>query len=188
VSSYDDDDRDDWFAEPDAETEPVRQPQIPEPEDDWFRDEASRPRVPRHPSLGTVSRRRIAAAAGAVVVLLLILWAAGAFGGGGSPKETLPPPTTSSVPTTTTPTTTPTTPAATPAPTTTLKPGDTGAQVKRLQRALAVLGYSPGKVDGSYGPATKKALTRFQQANKLTADGIFGPKTLKKLKQKLAAR
>ncbi len=84
------------------------------------------------------------------------------------------------------PTTTPqtdTTKAKTPArprivqPTTTLKPGATGAQVKLLQHALATLGYRPGKVDGRYGPATQRAVIRFQQAEGLTADGIFGAKT-----------
>jgi peptidoglycan hydrolase-like protein with peptidoglycan-binding domain len=48
-------------------------------------------------------------------------------------------------------------PAARP-PRTTLKPGDTGVQVKVLQRALASLGYSAGAVDGQYGPATKQAV------------------------------
>ena len=40
------------------------------------------------------------------------------------------------------------------------------------------MGYSPGKIDGHYGPATKRALEKFQKAKKLTADGILGPKTL----------
>jgi peptidoglycan hydrolase-like protein with peptidoglycan-binding domain len=62
-------------------------------------------------------------------------------------------------------------------PTTTLKPRDHGSQVKALQRALAALGYSGGRVDGSYGPATERALASFQRAHNLTADGIFGPAT-----------
>ena len=62
-------------------------------------------------------------------------------------------------------------------PTTTLKPGATGAQVKLLQHALATLGYRPGKIDGRYGPATQRAVIRFQQAEGLKADGIFGAKT-----------
>jgi peptidoglycan hydrolase-like protein with peptidoglycan-binding domain len=69
-----------------------------------------------------------------------------------------------------------TTPAV-PAPTTTLKPGDTGAQVKRLQRALLKLGYTVGTVDGDYGTATKTAVEQFQTASHLTADGIFGAET-----------
>jgi peptidoglycan hydrolase-like protein with peptidoglycan-binding domain len=66
-----------------------------------------------------------------------------------------------------------------------LKPGDSGAQVKLLQRALAGLGYSVGVADGVYGPSTEAALTRFQKANGLTADGLLGPKTLAALRQAL---
>jgi hypothetical protein len=186
VSGYDnDDERDDWFAEPDAETEPVRQPQLSEPEDDWLQERRAAARGSRHSPVGTTSRRRIAAGVAALVVLLLVLWAAGVFSSGGSPVTQ---PTTTQQTTPTTTASTPTTPAATPAPTKALKPGDTGADVKRLQRALKALGFSPGKADGSYGPATKTALARFQRANGLAADGILGPKTLRLLKQKLAAR
>jgi peptidoglycan hydrolase-like protein with peptidoglycan-binding domain len=82
--------------------------------------------------------------------------------------------------------TTPTTTAAAPAvaaalPTTTLKPGDTGAQVRALQRALKSLGYPVGKIDGQYGPATKTAVAAFQHAAGLTEDGVVGPKTLNAL-------
>jgi peptidoglycan hydrolase-like protein with peptidoglycan-binding domain len=77
---------------------------------------------------------------------------------------------------TTTPTTTPTV-TTVPAPATALTPGDTGAQVKVLQRALAQLGYTVGTVDGDYGTATKTAVAQFQTAQKLTADGVFGPAT-----------
>ena len=87
--------------------------------------------------------------------------------------------------TTTTPP--PTTTASTPSstvrvlPTTTLKPGDTGAQVRALQRALKALGYPVGTIDGQYGPATKTAVAAFQHAQGLTADGVFGPNTLNAL-------
>jgi peptidoglycan hydrolase-like protein with peptidoglycan-binding domain len=74
------------------------------------------------------------------------------------------------------------------APTTTLKSGDSGAEVKALQRALAFLGYKSGKIDGSYGPATTAAVTAFQRASGLTADGIFGPQTLKALSSALARK
>ena len=47
------------------------------------------------------------------------------------------------------------------------------------------LGYSAGALDGSYGPATKHAVAGFQGAHGLTADGIFGPKTLKALRRAL---
>jgi peptidoglycan hydrolase-like protein with peptidoglycan-binding domain len=67
-------------------------------------------------------------------------------------------------------------------PTTTLKPGDHGPQVRRLQRALATLGYLSGTIDGKYGSATSHALASFQRAKNLNADGVLGPATLASLK------
>lgn len=37
-------------------------------------------------------------------------------------------------------------------------------------------------IDGSFGPASKKATTAFQKAAGLSADGSFGPATIKKMK------
>jgi peptidoglycan hydrolase-like protein with peptidoglycan-binding domain len=109
-----------------------------------------------------------------VIIVVGLLAIAGVFSGGTpTPSET-----TTQAPTiSTTPTTTPTVAPAVPAPTTTLKPGDTGAQVKKLQRALVELGYAVGTIDGDYGTATKTALAQFQTASHLTADGVFGPAT-----------
>jgi len=45
------------------------------------------------------------------------------------------------------------------------------AEVERLQQDLALLGYDTGKVDGMFGPATRRALSRFQQAKGMIADG-----------------
>ena len=71
---------------------------------------------------------------------------------------------------------------ATPGPLTeTLKTGSKGENVKTLQRRLAELGYYTGKVDGDFGAGTFNALTAFQKANKLTADGVAGTRTLNKL-------
>ena len=83
--------------------------------------------------------------------------------------------------------TTPTTPTVA-VPTQTLKNGDTGAQVKLLQKDLITLQFlqPPNKADGSFGSATQTAVENFQNANGLTADGIVGKKTLAKLKQALA--
>lgn len=64
-----------------------------------------------------------------------------------------------------------------------LSQGTTGDDVRQLQ--IRVSGY-PGYgvtlgLDGEYGPATKAAVTRFQQAYGLTADGVAGPQTFTKL-------
>jgi hypothetical protein len=57
----------------------------------------------------------------------------------------------------------------------TLKPGSSGPDVKRLQRKL---GVSP---TGFYGPQTKSAVKRYQRRSGLTADGVAGPATLQSL-------
>ena len=125
---------------------------------------------------------RLWLALAAVVALIVIgLYVGGVFDG---TKHPAAPPTTPAAQTPTTGASTKTTPKVTKKaahlvlPTQALKSGDSGVQVKRLQQALAAVGYSPGKIDGHYGPATKRALAKFQKAKKLTADGIFGPKTL----------
>lgn len=58
----------------------------------------------------------------------------------------------------------------------TLKRYSKGETVKLLQDLLNLKGYGL-KVDGDFGPATEKAVKDFQAANKLTVDGIVGPKT-----------
>jgi hypothetical protein len=169
---------DDWFSEPDVRPPPgrVRQPV----EDEWLEGDDLRPRSAPPFDLRTLADRRLLVVAGVVVAFLLAVLAAAGIFSGSAPRPTTP------IITTTVPPATPTTagPAATP-PETTLKPGNTGAQVKVLQRALASLGYSAGAVDGQYGPATKRAVAAFQHAHGLTADGIFGPKTLQALTRAL---
>ena len=59
-----------------------------------------------------------------------------------------------------------------------LKKGDKGDQVKALQQNLILLGYLTGEADGQFGPATKAAVTAFQAASGLRADGQAGEKTL----------
>jgi N-acetylmuramoyl-L-alanine amidase len=68
----------------------------------------------------------------------------------------------------------------------TLRQGDSGADVKQLQSDLTAAGYPCGTVDGKFGPATASALTKFQAANGLVADGIFGPASKAKLAEKKA--
>jgi len=74
------------------------------------------------------------------------------------------------------------------APSQTLVPGDTGSQVKVLQRALAALGFSPGVPDGGYGLATQTAVARFQASKGLAANGVVGPQTLVALRHALSRR
>ena len=54
-------------------------------------------------------------------------------------------------------------------------------RVRGLQRRLRRAGFSPGPVDGRYGPLTEAAVARFQAAHGLTASGIAGPVTLARL-------
>ena len=59
-----------------------------------------------------------------------------------------------------------------------MRPGDCNSDVKKLQQALKILGYYDGKIDGDYGSGTKKAVTNYQKAHGLTADGSAGEKTI----------
>lgn len=59
----------------------------------------------------------------------------------------------------------------------TLKEGSHGYQVKRLQRLLEHAGFSPGDIDGAFGPNTLKAVRKAQKAHGLATDGIVGPLT-----------
>jgi len=49
--------------------------------------------------------------------------------------------------------------------------------VSGIQKALTALGYSPGKVDGKYGPTTKAAVVAFQKAHSLNGDAVVGHDT-----------
>jgi Putative peptidoglycan binding domain len=193
-------DYDDWFDEPAPPPERRRRgtwrtPVDESDEDAWTAPASREPRPTREPLMiggRALTPRQLAIAAGSILVLLFaILAAAGVFSS--NPPKTAPPTTPGTISTpTTTPTTAPTT--TTPAapkvrvPTTTLKPGDTGSQVKLLQSALTRLGYQPGTPDGSFGPTTKQALLAFQTAQGLTADGVAGPKTIAALKRALTAK
>lgn len=54
--------------------------------------------------------------------------------------------------------------------------------VTDVQTALTNAGVYSGKIDGKVGAATKAAIIAFQKAHHLTADGILGRKTWKRLK------
>jgi murein L,D-transpeptidase YcbB/YkuD len=174
-----DDNPDDWFGEAADEGQAG-------PAEDWLVPADDRP--PQRPWWDYIDRRMVVIAVIAVALLIAVLAAAGVFSGSGSNNEAVTTASTTTTTATTTPATTrPSTPA-TPAPTAPLKPGDSGDQVKVLQTALAKLGYSPGKVDGEYGPATTEAVKQFQKANNLDADGVVGPKTREALAAKLRAQ
>jgi len=57
-----------------------------------------------------------------------------------------------------------------------MKRGSRGDEVKELQNFLIAAGYNPGVADGIFGVKVRTALIKFQLANKLTGDGIVGPK------------
>jgi hypothetical protein len=56
-------------------------------------------------------------------------------------------------------------------------PSMRGDDVREAQQALIAKGFDPKGVDGSYGPNTEKAVTAFQKAAGIKADGIVGPET-----------
>jgi peptidoglycan hydrolase-like protein with peptidoglycan-binding domain/TPR repeat protein len=67
-------------------------------------------------------------------------------------------------------------------------PGAGSGAVRRLQRELRRDGFSPGPIDGRYGPVTERAVRRFQAAHALQVDGIAGRQTFGELKRVAAGR
>jgi hypothetical protein len=66
-----------------------------------------------------------------------------------------------------------------------LRKGDRGDAVLSLQRQLTATGY-PLAQDGVFGPATVRAVERFQAERGLVADGVAGPDTRAALAEALA--
>jgi putative peptidoglycan binding protein len=163
-------DPDDWFTDESAAAD-----------QDWLDQEDGAPSRARPPVVGLTPRNAFVGGAILLVAIVAGLWIGGAFSGSKSHATG----STSSVTTTRTPTTTVPKRHVLAAPATVLSPGAHGVQVGVLQRALKQLGYSPGTIDGAYGPSTQAALMKFQKASGLTADGVLGPKTLRALKQAL---
>jgi hypothetical protein len=180
---------DDWFDEPEAPTETQSganrgvYEDVDEvwvlPEEDEARSSGQREIVIAGRTL-TMTQVAIIALS-VLAVFFAILAAFGVFSGAKTAAPPVTPPvkhvtvTVQTSPANTTPTTQ--------APTQTLRPGDTGPQVKTLQQALATLGFSPGTPDGDYGPATQVAVEKFQVAKGLAEDGIVGPATLAALQK-----
>ena len=62
-----------------------------------------------------------------------------------------------------------------------LQKGCKGEAVTAMQKRLKQLGYFDGEASGTFDEATRTAVKAFQKDNKLTADGVVGNKTLKKM-------
>ncbi|MEW2113823.1 peptidoglycan-binding protein [Streptomyces sp. NPDC005474] len=60
--------------------------------------------------------------------------------------------------------------------------GQAGPEVAEVQCLLRRAGFSPGDLDGIYGPLTERAVKREQKRAGLVMDGIMGPHTWKALR------
>ncbi len=60
----------------------------------------------------------------------------------------------------------------------TLRPGDTGSDVRTLQYTLYELKFYDGTITGTYDEATENAVRNFQGINGLSIDGVAGANTL----------
>lgn len=184
---------DDWFDEPEPPTETqsgANRGVHEDPEEVWVlpEEEDAGSHGPREIVIGgrTLTMTQVAIIVLSVVAVILALLAA--FGAFSSGKAAAPPVSTPTVapPAKTTTSTQTTTPPAVQAPPAPLKLGDTGTQVKDLQKALASVGFSPGTPDGDYGPATQTAVEKFQVAKGLAEDGLYGPATEAALQKALS--
>jgi peptidoglycan hydrolase-like protein with peptidoglycan-binding domain len=60
--------------------------------------------------------------------------------------------------------------------------GDKGWDVAALQFLLQRAGHGPGRADGLFGPLTRAAVVRAQQAAGVGVDGLAGPVTIRSLR------
>lgn len=58
-----------------------------------------------------------------------------------------------------------------------LRVGSDGAEVRELQAMLQLMGFYRGRVTGEYGEQTARAVSAFQQAAGIDADGVVGTQT-----------
>ena len=65
----------------------------------------------------------------------------------------------------------------------TLRRSSRSGYEKRLQKALAALGYDPGSADGKFGEKTENAVKLYQSMRSLTSDGIAGRATLRQINE-----
>ena len=169
-----------------------RPPDDGPPEDDWLEENwldaptEETPRPPRRravqPALRRADRRVVALVAAAALVLIIILAVTLGGGDGDDAAQTAP---------TVTPTESATETATVEEPSlqvpegAALTAGDSGRRVRRLQRALASLGYEVTP-DGEYGSATAEAVSAFQEDAGLDVDGVAGAQTIAAINEALA--
>ena len=183
---------DDWFDEPEPPTETqgaANRAVYEDAEEVWVLPEEDGDGSGGHREVHiggrTLTVTQVAIIALSVLAIFIaILAATGVFSGA---KTAAPPTVTPPVKhVTVTETTSTNTQPKAQAPTQSLSPGDTGAQVKTLQQALIALGYDPGTPDGDYGPSTTAAVQKFQTSKGLQPDGTVGPQTLQALQSALS--
>jgi murein DD-endopeptidase MepM/ murein hydrolase activator NlpD len=63
-----------------------------------------------------------------------------------------------------------------------MEQGDKGWDVAALQFLLQRAGHGPGRADGVFGPLTRAAVMRAQEADGIGVDGIAGPETITSLR------
>ncbi|MBS1862400.1 MAG: peptidoglycan DD-metalloendopeptidase family protein [Actinobacteria bacterium] len=63
-----------------------------------------------------------------------------------------------------------------------MRSGDKGWDVAALQFLLQRAGQGAGRADGLFGPLTREAVARAQEAAGITADGLAGPVTIRSLR------
>lgn len=68
------------------------------------------------------------------------------------------------------------------------KKGDSGDEIKEIQKRLKTLGYFSGEADGKFGDDTMVAVRQFQLKNGLTVNGIVDDKTMDSLNSKDALK
>ena len=57
------------------------------------------------------------------------------------------------------------------------------SDVKKIQKSLRKSGFSPGPIDGAFGPKTILAIQKFQKSRSLRSDGVVGPATWAQLRK-----
>ena len=68
------------------------------------------------------------------------------------------------------------------------KIGSNGPEVTSSQRCLKKLGYFNGPVSGKFASLTQNAVIKFQQANRIAADGVVGGNTQRALQRACQSR